>query len=503
MSFEQFSATASSIVPEIVLVAVASLYFLVGPFLSSDDPRHNLRNGWGLLALGAFALSGWIAYQGAGAQPADASSLPFVVDNLTSFIRAIMLTGGAVLLLIAWNQVDDEHAAEHHACLLLIIAGVNLVVAANDLVALFLALELVSIPTYILLYLAQRSAPANEATIKYFLLSVFSSAVVLYGLSFLFGATGTTNLASAAHVFAAKQAAAPMPLFLKLALVAVIAGLGFRIALVPFHFYVPDVFQGAPISGVALLAFVPKVAGLAALLRLLDSLNGASTTATLWGLWTTAAPLLAVLAALTMVVGSVMALVQTNLRRLLAWSSIAHAGFLLVGLCTGPGDASGLVPGVDALLFYLVVYGATAVGLLAVLAGLERCEPRVQTLDDVAGLGRTHPVAALAMTVFLFSLAGLPPTAGFFGKLNLFIAAWSAGTPLLQIVAALMLLSAAIGAGYYLRLVAIMYLREPAAGTHGRLEFAACSAAFVCAVVTLGGFFVPSWLWQAVERIIA
>lgn len=505
MTAEQVSSVANLILPEILLVAAACVYFLVGPFLapSENDTSSNVRHGWGLMTLLSLATAGWIAWRHAGTSLEPSSSLPFAVDALTTYIRTIMLAGGAVLLLVSWNQVDDEYVAEHHACLLLIIAGVNLVAAANDLIGLFLSLEMVSIPTYVLLYLARRGANAPEAAIKYFLLSVFSAAVVLYGFSFLFGATGTTNLADASRILTATQGT-PMPGFLKVAVVAVIAGLGFRVAIVPFHFYVPDVFQGAPVSGAALLSYVPKVAGLVAMLRLLDALEVHTEIGTqLWTLWTTAIPLLAILSATTMIVGSVMALVQSNVRRLLAWSSISHAGYLLIGLCSVPETSTGITRGVDALLFYLVVYGATTVGFFAVLAGLERSGTRIEKLDDLAGLGRTRPVAALAMTLFLFSLAGLPPTAGFFGKLNLFIAAWSGLVPMMRIVAALMLTSAAIGAGYYLRVVSIMFLRDPVMAPRGRFEIPTFAAAAICVAITLGGFIAPQVLWQAVENIIA
>jgi NADH-quinone oxidoreductase subunit N len=405
-----------------------------------------------------------------------------------------------VLLLVNWNQIDDARAAEFHACLLLIVAGVNLIAAANDLVGLFLALELVSIPTYLFLYLPRRDAASQEATIKYFLLSVFSSALVLYGFSFLYGVTGTTNLAG---IYAAlgNQNSGEMPAVLLLALVAVIAGLAFRVTAVPFHFYAPDVFQGAPTTGAAMLSFVPKLAGFVALMRILALPPLAETLAPAWTLAEHSRPMLWLLAIATMFVGNVLALVQTNIKRMLAYSSVAHAGYMLVGLFVK--DAPGAVSGTEALLFYLAVYGAMTIGVFAVLVAFSRPERPLETLDDVAGLSRTNPAAALLMTVFLFSLTGLPPTAGFLGKLNLFLAAWSEGSTSARWLAAVLAVNAAIGGWYYLRMIAAMYLQAPVRAEARRVEVPAFLAVVLCAGVTVGLFVAPQWLWRTIERIAA
>ena len=497
---------ASYIVPEIILIATVCIHFLAGPFLVSDrgEAPAGLRHRWGALALLGLltAMLAWAAYTPEAAVEVWMGA--FRVDTLTWYIRGLMLAGGVVLLLTSWNQIDDSRAAEHHACLLAIVAGVNLIAAANDLIVLFLALELVSIPTYLYLYLPRRDAPAQEAVIKYFLLSVFSSALLLYGFSFLFGVTGTTNLTAMHAAFAAGGGTA-MPAVLMIALVAVIAGLAFRITAVPFHFYAPDVFQGAPTTGAALLAFVPKVAGFVALVRLLTTPALEATTAPLWTLATQAMPVLWTLAVITMLAGNVLALIQTDIRRLLAYSSVAHAGYMLVGLTVGD-RAGAAVGGIEALLFYLAVYGAMTVGVFAVLVALSRGDRRVESVDDLAGLSQRHPVAALAMAVFLFSLTGLPPTAGFLGKLNLFLAAWSAGTEAGVWLAIVLAVSAAIGAWYYLRIIGVMYLRpsiheEPAAGR--AIEGPAYVGVVLCALATVGLFAAPGWLWQIVEKVTA
>jgi NADH-quinone oxidoreductase subunit N len=421
-----------------------------------------------------------------------------VNDGLAWVIRAISLSLGAVLVLIAWNQIDDDVAPECHACLLAIIAGVNLTAAANDAISLFLALELVSIPTYVLLYLPRRSAASQEATIKYFLLSIFSSALFLYGLAMMYGATGLTSLPTLRSAIAAASVESS-PLLL-LAVPFVVAGLGFRITAVPFHFYAPDVFQGSPAFMAALMSFVPKVVGFTALWRL-TALADSAAAGSDGGVSTYAASLLAVLAVLTMFLGNLMALRQTNLHRLLAYSSVAQAGYMIVGLLAGSGVSP--VPGGAALLFYLVAYGAMTIGAFAVLLAASRNGESIKTIDELSGLASSRPIAALLLALFLFSLAGLPPTAGFLGKFNLFLATWSNGTSGGQWLAGIMALNAAIAAWYYLRMIAVMYL-QPAGesesrGSGGAPAWIACAA---CAVATIGLFLVPQSVWTAALKAV-
>jgi len=489
----------SFVLPETVLVATACVHFLFGPFLvgGRGTAPAGVRHRWGGMALAALLMAGGLWYS----TPAVAteSTGPFQLDALAWFIRGLSLAGGIVYVLINWNQTDDAHAAESQGLLLLIVAGVNLVAAANDLVALFLALELVSIPTYVLLYLPRRDAAAQEAMTKYFLLSIFSSALVLYGFSYLYGLVGTTNLA-ALHK-ALWSAPPPMPPILIVALVTIVGGLSFRITAVPFHFYAPDVFQGAPTAGAALLAFIPKVVGFVALLRLLaDPVLSSVAKAPAWTLAERGLPLLWLLAVATMFLGNLAALVQTNLKRLLAYSSIAHAGYMLVGLTVGR-QGSSAVDGLEALLFYLAVYGAMTVGFFAAIVSLSKPGRSIENIDDLAGLSRTHPAVAFLMMLFLFSLTGLPPTAGFLGKLNLFLAAWSMGTIASHWLAALLAVNAAIAAWYYLRIVAVMYLQPAAAPREGNVEFPALVGMGLCVLATVGLFLVPDWLWKIIERV--
>ena len=492
-AIEQLNHAAALVVPEIVLLGTACLMFLVGPFLVTSDNKADagLRHRWGGLALAAIGTA-WLLWF--NSQPAAAASGgPFTADALAWFTRGLSLSIGAVLVLLVWNQVDDAHAAEGHALLLAIIAGTILVAAANDLVAMFLALELVSIPTYVILFLLRRGHENREATIKYFLLSIFSSALVLYGMSWLYGATGTTNLSGIAEVYAASEGRAAI---LHLAFGLLLAGLCFRIAAVPFHFYAPDVFQGVTSSNAALLSFIPKVVGFVALVRLLP-LAGATNSLALWLPGDGPQFLLAALAVMTMFVGNLMALRQKNLQRLLAYSSVAHAGYMLVGLSVGNVGAVG---GTSAVLFYLTAYGLMTIGVFALLRGAGSAERPLVTDADLRGLSSTHPSTALLLAVCLLSLTGLPPTAGFLGKLNLFFAAWAESTWVGWGLASMLALNAAIAAWYYLRLVAAMYLESAESSEVRPVELGSWLGGLACAVATLVLFFTPQLLWDVVLR---
>lgn len=494
-AIEQINQAAGLIVPEIILLATVCVMFLVGPFLMKEngiaDP--GLRHRWGILSLISLGLAAWVWY---GITPQPVGTGPFRVDEFVCFIRGTSLIFGGILVLMLWNQIDDTHAAEAHACLLAMVAGTNLTVLANDLVGLFLGLELVSIPTYVLIYLPKRDRAMREATIKYFMLSIFSAALVLYGMSWLFGATGTTNLVGIADALQNPSNTAASSL-LPLAVALLIAGLGSRITAVPFHFYAPDVFQGASSSMAAILSFIPKLVGFAALLRLIPLMAGAVTPGA-WAAEGSLQCLLSVLAVVTMFVGNLLALRQVNLQRLLAYSSVAHAGYLLVGFTVG--DSGTTVKGMSALLFYLPVYGLMTIGAFALIASAGRGGRPIQTLKDLAGLSRTQPAIAFLLSVCLFSLTGMPPTAGLLGKLNLFFAAWSEGTQQGQILAILLAVNAMIAAFYYLRMVAVMYLEVPQDDAAPTLDPVSGLAGVLCTIATIAIFIAPQWLWDAVLK---
>jgi NADH-quinone oxidoreductase subunit N len=507
--------------PEAVLGVSACLMFLGGTWL-------HCRMRWGIWALVslavaavALALNPLPLHESEERATAALFAAPVWLDRFALFIRVVALVGGAVLVLLSWDEVSDRHAADFHACLLLIVAGTSLTAGANELITLFLSLELVSIPTYVMLYLPRADGPAREAAVKYFLLSVFSSSFLLFGFSYLYGLAGTTNLPGIAE--ALEHNPATMPGVALVALVMIVAALGFRITAVPFHFYAPDVYQGTATANAALLAFIPKVAGFAALARVLGFLpyafhghlltEGGSAGLMLGG----QVPMLfLMIAAVSMSLGNVLAILQDNVKRLLAYSSVAHAGYMLIGLAVAPrlaGDTSGPVGGVESVLFYLVAYAGMTVGAFAVLSYLSTKERSIETVDDLAGLARSHPGVALLMALFLFSLIGIPLTAGFVGKFLLFSGALlvpfnpDAPASLEQRVwfvrlALVGAINAGIGSWYYLRIAAVMYLRDPLNPIAKRRVRPALVAVWICALLTLAFGIYPEPLKQAAVQAV-
>jgi NADH-quinone oxidoreductase subunit N len=519
------------LVPEMILGVAACVLFLGGTWRAG-------RNLWGAAALLALAGAGialgllplaHYSSEAAGETARFASPLAF--DRLALFIRVISLAGGAILVLLCWDVMPDDQAADFHACLLLLVAGMGLSGAANELITLFLALELVSIPTYVLLYLPRVDAASQEAAMKYFLLSIFSSALTLFGFSYLYGLGGTTNLPALADALGRAQGSNYLPAVALVALVMIVAGLGFRITAVPFHFYAPDVYQGTATPLAALLAYVPKVAGFAALFRVLGFVvpvvvNGTFGSQSAGGqvLGEQVPVLLWIISAVTMSLGNVLGLLQDNLKRLLAYSSVAHAGYMLIGLAAAPrlfSSDTSPIGGVEAVLFYLVAYGAMTIGAFAVIHYLSSSERPVETMEDVAGLGRRRPGMALLLVLFLFSLIGIPLTAGFVGKVWLFLGAlgvpYSVGNQasldqarLYRILALIGALNAAVGAWYYLRIAAVMFLREPATppvplatvsspAARPRRSLGALLAVWICAGLTLFFGIYPTPLLRAVK----
>jgi NADH-quinone oxidoreductase subunit N len=398
-------------------------------------------------------------------------------DAMSVYSRLFFLLTGLLILAMAHDQVDDGRAPEFFGSLLMINAGAMLVAASNELVFLFIGLELVSMPTYLLLYLSRRNASTQEAATKYFFLSIFSSGLLLFGLAYLYGMAGVSNLKALAYLSQVSMTmpGVPHPILGVIAVVFVTAGLGFRVAAVPFHFYAPDVYEGSPTIVAALLAWVPKGIGFVAILRTLTAVIPGEATSSVSNLTNQAAVLSWIIAVVTMTLGNTVALAQTNLKRLFAYSSIAHAGYLMIGVAVafrngdianhGRLDSVPIELGSEAILFYLVTYALMTLGAFAVIIGLSTPERPVETLDDLAGLVRTHPVMALAMAICLFSLAGIPPLAGFIGKFNLFVAAFEASNDsdarMYQALGLIGVLNAAIGAYYYLKIVVAMYYRDP------------------------------------------
>lgn len=482
------------IVPELVLLAVATASVLGGLYIRG-------RNAWACVALLGMLLAGYLLITKVPERFPSywvASASLFMADGLRWLLRCVNFIAGGTLMLVFWNQIADDQAAEFYSCLLGVIAGTGVVIAAYDLVALFLALEAVSIPTYIALYVLRRDNSGLEATIKYFLLSVLSSGIFVFGVSLLYGETGRTNYLQIQLALADSVHGG----YLLLSGVLIMCGLSFRIAAVPFHFYAPDVFAGTHPAGAALLAVVPKTVGLAAIMQLLMDIYGRSAGLAPGGPSVAQVLLLTagILAGASMLLGNVIGLLQNELYRLLAYSSIAHAGYMLVGLAAGAeGDP---VSGYAAVVFYLGTYIAMSLGVFAGLLCVKQDGKLLGYIDELAGLAQHRPMLALLLAVGLFSLTGLPPTMGFWGKVNLFLAAWYApsGQNLLRYLAVFLAINAAIGAWYYLRIIKVMYLRQPLKPFDKVGDTPALAACILCTILTTILFFQPQWWWKPIER---
>jgi NADH-quinone oxidoreductase subunit N len=490
--------TISLLRPEVILVAAASSIFVGGAFNRS-------RSYWVGAAIASYLLAAAVL-AGAGSPWMTTPELtgPVTIDAMSVGLRWLALLMGLMFTLVVARLANPDLAGELLGSLMLVVVGVMLTASANELVLLFLGLEMISIPTYVLLFLGRRDRASSEATMKYFFLSIFSSALLLYGLSLIYGIAGTTVIAGENEVRGIREifanlpgASRPLAALAPLALVLVVAGLGFKLAIAPLQFYAPDVYQGTTSANAGLLAVAPKIAGVAGMLRL--ALVAVPAVGDFG--W----QLALVLAVLTMTIGNICALWQRNVRRLMAYSSIAHGGYLLIGLAAAaaPGGTA-TSGGIAAMLLYVAVYALATMGTFAALAYLGSWRREIDAVDELTGLGRSQPVVALSLAVFMFSLAGIPPLAGFWGKLTLFggavAVAISSSGPLalwfavLVVVAAL---NAAIAAAYYLRVVAVMYFQPGGAAHAAAGGWPALVATAICAVLVVAVGALPSFAIDA------
>lgn len=395
--------------------------------------------GVGILGLGGALVVSAVLWGG----PAASFQHMVALDDFTLFFNVVFCVTTALVLLLSLGYLRRQgiEMGEYYILVLFAAVGMMLMAAATDLLIVFLGLELMSLSLYVLAGFFRTRAAGNEAAMKYFLLGAFASGFFLYGLALLYGSAGTTNLARLTAALAAPGAARDPLILAGFALLLV--GFGFKTSAVPFHQWAPDVYEGAPTAVVALIATGSKAAAFAALLRVLVAMRALQAD------WL---PLLWLLAVLTMTVGNVVALAQGNLKRMLAYSSVAHVGYMLVGI------AAGLGPGGPAVLYYLAVYSFATVGAFGVILLLEREGLEAVELTAYGGLAASHPILALVLTVFLLSLIGMPPTGGFVGKFYLFSTAIRGGFVWLAVIA---VLNSVVAAYYYLRLIVFMYMRDP------------------------------------------
>lgn len=449
--------TIVSILPETTLAVAAVAIMLGGAFFRSAT-------AWITLAATAMLAAALLLYRQQGMRLPDASSFttgPFCFDSLAGTWRWAALAFGFVLLLSLSRSASRDRGGEALGMLLLIVAGLMVTVSSSDLVVIFLALEMISIPTYVMLFLGRNGGGAIESTAKYFYLSILSSGFFLMGLALLYGTTGSLTLPQVVEAFQAGDAKSWTPVAM-VTVIFLLAGLGFKITAVPFHFYAPDVYLATTHLNAGLLAVVPKVAGLMVIVRILPAFSPVFPELN--------CKLMIVISLLTMTIGNVGALLQSNFRRMMAFSSIAHSGYMLIGIAVGLSGASRLVAydGFAAAQFYLLIYAFASLGAFAVMCELHGSGRGLGSIAELRGLAGRRPWMAAAMAVCMFSLAGLPPLAGFWGKLTLFSAALTAHRQIgvsswFLVLAIVGVLNAAVAAAYYLRVIAALYFYDRAA----------------------------------------
>lgn len=413
-----------------------------------------------------------------------------VIDGFAVFVNSLLLITGLLGIALAYGYVKRMglERGEYYILLLFSVTGMMLMAQAADLLVVFLALELLSIPLYVLSAFARPRAESEEAGLKYFLLGAFATGFVVYGTALVFGATGSTNLVT---IVERAAPGAESLLLLSIGAALILVGFSYKVAAVPFHMWTPDVYQGAPSAVTAFMTSGAKIAGFAALLRVFVTAFpsiSADMTGILWGL-----------AALTMILGNVIAIAQTNIKRLLAYSSIAHAGYILMAFV--PYGNPEVAPiSIAAGLFYLAAYVVTNFGAWGVVIALEKSEGRGLEIRDYAGLARKHPALAAAMAIFMLSLIGFPPTIGLVGKIYLFRAVIDGGFYGLAIIG---VLTSVVSAYYYLRVVMIMYMLDgdPQTQREPLLDFTTIATAVATVVISLVPQFLFAWASSAVVKL--
>jgi NADH-quinone oxidoreductase subunit N len=426
------------ILPEIIITFFAILILILEPLLSKNKKNLLAHLSWIAILLAFVAnLRLWDLME-------TTFSDMFIVDNFAVFFKFIFLAGSFLIILVSINYLKREEMVhgEYYSLILFSTLGMMLMASSFNLVIIFLGLEIMSISLYVLAGFKREDLRSNEASLKYFLMGAFATGFLLYGIVMIYGSTRSTNLEDIIKSIAYNNGNADLLLWAGVGLLLV--GFGFKIASVPFHMWVPDVYEGAPTPITAFISAGPKAAGFAALLRVF-----LFSFVTIKMDWTTA---IWIMSALTMTTGNIVAIAQSNIKRMLAYSSIAHAGYVLVALVAGKES------GVSSALFYLLAYTFMNIGAFTVVIALGRKEEENTNLDDYSGLGTRHPYLALFMMLFMISLAGFPPTAGFMAKFYVFSAAVKSGYIGLVIIG---VLNSLVSVYYYLRIVVIMFMRPP------------------------------------------
>jgi NADH-quinone oxidoreductase subunit N len=477
---EVIKTSTIHLIPELILLLGGSLLMCCS-LLKSDKNFHDVhgqRSRFAVLSIALLIAAIVVsALRGVPQLSPEVNGL-FRFDASALAAERLSFLGGLILLLMSWSTSPKDRLPEYYGSLMIVLSAIPIVGASNDLVSLFLGLELVSIPTYVLLGIVKTDNSGYESALKYFMLSAFASCFFLLGVSYLYGVSGSTNLLSIQAEFAEGKR------LMSLGLILVMCGLAFRITAVPFHFYAPDVFDGTSVVMAGVMSYLPKVAGFVALIRIVGDgkLSVAASE--------TVIPVLLVCAGLTMCVGNVMAAAQNNLRRLLAYSSVAHTGYLLLAVVALlRQDASA-----NILYSYLAAYAAMTLGMFACLGEIEAAGGNSHLVGDLAGMFFRRPAASIGLTVALVSLIGLPLTAGFWAKFMVFVGvvadrqsdSWSLW------IGVLMAINAVIAAGYYYRLLSTLFQKTNNEIPLRVFRPSLFVAYTICTVLTIVWFFVPA-----------
>lgn len=470
------------ITPELIVLGGALLLLVFGAFRGA-----RATGGITLLAMGVMLAALYFVWPAGGV---DSSVTAFndmlTVDNFTKFTKSMVLIAATLVLGMSfdWLAIGPHKKFEYPVLVLLSTAGMMVMVSANDLLTLYLGLELSSLALYVLAAYDRDNATSSEAGVKYFVLGALSSGLLLFGISLVYGYTGTTNFTTMIELFAnTDETQASVAYGAVVGMVMLVIALSFKISAVPFHMWTPDVYQGAPTPVTMLFATAPKIAAMAIFIRLLMD-----PFANLLPDWR---DILAIIAVASMMVGAFGALTQTNIKRLLAYGSIGHVGYMLVGLAAGTPE------GIKGVLIYFALYLFMSVGTFGFVLFMRRAGEQVENISDLAGLSKTSPRGALFMLLMMFSMAGIPPFAGFYGKFFVFLSAIQAE---LYVLAVIGVLTSVVAAFYYLRIVKIMYFDEPVLGLERHVPFFSQAVLLICALVTALFFLYPAALLDAASR---
>lgn len=456
-------------VPEIIIIVGACVLLMIAPVRGR---RFGPMLFWSSLATVIAAAAATFALAG---EPRLVYSGMFVVDDFSVFFKAVfyLATGLCVLMSPRYLEEEDIARGEYYVLLLFALSGMMIMASGLDLLSIYVGMELQALCIYVLTGFIRQERRSNEAALKYVILGSVSSGIFLYGMSLVYGITGTTQLTDMAAALGSGGAHDPA---LVLATVFLVTGLIFKVGAVPLHMWVPDVYEGAPTTITAFMSVGPKAAAFAILLRIF--LDAMAPAADIWVV------VVAVIAVLTMALGSFVALVQTNIKRMLAYSSIAHAGFVLLGLVAGGPD------GVASVMLYLLIYVFMNLGIFAIIIMMRSGNVSGEAIEDYAGFAKSHRGLALLMLIFLFSLASIPPTAGFFAKFYILVALVEQGYVGLAVIAVLL---SAVAAFFYIRIVMLMYMKEEARPFDLALTPSLRLAIAITAAGTVGIGLLPSW----------